>query len=227
VHVAELWRYPVKSLRGEALESAQVDLDGVAGDRLVQVVDAREQLATARVRPGLLGLRGSLSPDGDPLVDGRSWREPEAVELIRGATGDGCRLVSALDRERRFDESPLLVTSDGAVEAFGADRRRFRPNLVVGGVEGFGEREWPEGAILRAGEVEIRLGHLCERCVMTTFDPDTREQDAGVLRRINDELGGRFAWNSWVARPGRVSVGDPVELIRTAACPGGRVRSGG
>jgi uncharacterized protein len=211
--VAELWRYPVKSLRGEALESAEVGPEGLAGDRLLQVVDGDERLVTARVRPGLLGLQSSLSPEGDPLVDGRSWSEPEAAELIRRASSDGCRLVDALDRPRRFDESPLLVATDGAAEAFGADRRRFRPNIVVGGVEGYAERGWPEAGLLRAGEVEIRLGHLCERCVMTTFDPDTVEQDPDVLRRINEELDGLFAWNCWVERPGRVAVGDPVELV--------------
>lgn len=210
--VAELWRYPVKSLRGEPLEAAEVGVDGVAGDRLLQVVDAGDELVTARVKPGLLGLRASLSPDGAPLVDGRPWTEPEAVELIRGATGDGCRLVDALDRPRRFDESPLLVATDGAAQAFGADRRRFRPNIVVGGVEGFAEREWPAEGLLRAGEVEIRLGHLCERCVMTTFDPDTLEQDPDVLRRLGDELGGLFAWNCWVERPGRIAVGDAVRI---------------
>jgi uncharacterized protein len=213
LHVAELWRYPVKSLRGEPLREAEVRPDGIAGDRLVQVVDPDGELITARVRPDLLGLQASLSADGQPLVDGHLWTDAEAVELVRRATRNGSQLVDAVDRERRFDESPLMVVTEGAAEAFGADRRRFRPNVVIAGVEGFGERSWPEGAVLRAGEVEIELGHLCERCVMTTFDPDTLEQDAGVLRRINEELDRRFAWNSWVARPGRIAVGDPVELV--------------
>jgi uncharacterized protein len=213
LHVAELWRYPVKSLRGEPLREAEVRPDGIAGDRLVQVVDPDGELITARVRPDLLGLQASLSADGQPLVDGHLWTDAEAVELVRRATRNGSQLVDAVDRERRFDESPLMVVTEGAAEAFGADRRRFRPNVVIAGVEGFGERSWPEGAVLRAGEVEIELGHLCERCVMTTFDPDTLEQDAGVLRRINEELDRRFAWNSWVARPGWIAVGDPVELV--------------
>jgi len=37
LHVEQLWRYPVKSLAGEALESADVSNDGVVGDRLVHV----------------------------------------------------------------------------------------------------------------------------------------------------------------------------------------------
>jgi hypothetical protein len=98
------------------------------------------------------------------------------------------------------------------VDEFGIDRRRLRPNVVVGGVEGFAERDWA-GRLLRAGEAVIRLDFPCERCVMTTFDPDTQEQDPEVLRRINAELGGFAAINSSVETPGRIAVGDPVELL--------------
>ena len=41
MHVAELWRYPVKSLAGEPLDSAEITADGIPGDRVVQVYDAR------------------------------------------------------------------------------------------------------------------------------------------------------------------------------------------
>ncbi len=48
---------------------------------------------------------------------------------------------------------------------------------------------------------------------MTTYDPDTLEQDPAVLRRIVQEMGGRLALDSYVVQAGRVSVGDPVELL--------------
>lgn len=48
---------------------------------------------------------------------------------------------------------------------------------------------------------------------MTTYDPDTLEQDPSVLRRIVRELGGRLALDSFVVRGGRVAVGDRVELL--------------
>jgi hypothetical protein len=48
---------------------------------------------------------------------------------------------------------------------------------------------------------------------MTTYDPDTLEQDPGVLRRIVREMGGRLALDSYVVQAGRVAVGDPVELL--------------
>jgi uncharacterized protein len=47
---------------------------------------------------------------------------------------------------------------------------------------------------------------------MTTLDPDTAARDPHMLRRINLELKGLFALNCDVARPGRIAVGDRVEL---------------
>ena len=48
---------------------------------------------------------------------------------------------------------------------------------------------------------------------MTTYDPDTGEQDVNVLRRIQREFGGVLGLNSYVINPGRVAVGDRVELL--------------
>jgi uncharacterized protein YcbX len=211
MHVAQLWRYPVKSLRGEALDAVEVREDGFAGDRLVHVVGGDGKLLTGRTRPGLLGLHATLGPDGEALVDGRPWRSDEVASAVGAAAGDGARLVEASADGLRFDETPLLVATDGMAESFGIDLRRLRPNIVVGGVDGMAERDW-EGRRLRIGEVVIGLDHLCERCVMTTFDPDTLEQDPEVLRRINAELGGLAALNCSVERPGTIALGDPVEL---------------
>ena len=96
--------------------------------------------------------------------------------------------------------------------AVGYDRRRFRPNLVIAGVEGLSERQW-EGARLRINETVIGMDDLRARCIMTTYDPDTGEQDVNVLRRIQTEFGGVLGLNSYVITPGRVAVGDPVELL--------------
>lgn len=212
MQVAELWRYPVKSMRGERIDEADVRADGFEGDRLVHVVDGAGQLVTGRTRPGLLRLSGTLGQDG-ALVESAPWRSPEAARAVEAAAGADARLVDAGADGERFDDTALLVATDGMAESFGIDRRRLRPNIVVGGVEGMAERGWA-GARLRIGDVVIRADHLCVRCVMTTFDPDTVEQDPDVLRRINSELGGMAALNCSVERPGRIAVGDPVELVR-------------
>jgi len=203
VHVAELWRYPVKSLAGERLESVDVREDGFPGDRVYRVVDGNGNQVTARTKPSLLALSGAdLESAKAALADAAG---PDARFEPSSANGDGGHF---------FDESPLLVATDGAIEALGYDGRRFRPNIVVAGVAGMEERSW-DGRRLRIGMdgMEVDLGHLCERCVLTTFDPDTQEQDPDVLRRVNAELDGLFARNCWVASPGRIAVGDPVELV--------------
>jgi hypothetical protein len=48
---------------------------------------------------------------------------------------------------------------------------------------------------------------------MTTYDPDTQEQDLSVLKRIVTGFGGRMALDCGVVRGGRVAVGDRVELL--------------
>lgn len=54
-------------------------------------------------------------------------------------------------------------------------------------------------------------------CAMTTFDPDTLDQDAGVWRRIQRALGGCLALNAKVRLGGTISRGDAVELVDAAA----------
>jgi uncharacterized protein len=104
------------------------------------------------------------------------------------------------------------VATDGAVQWLGEDGRRFRPNLLVAGVEGLAERDWP-GRTLRIGTALIGVSHLCERCAMTTVDPDSGEVDPSILTRVRRELDGEFALNCDVLEPGRVAVGDPVEVL--------------
>ena len=209
LHVAELWRYPVKSMAGERLERAVMTADGVEGDRLVHVRGPRGVL-TSRTKPKLLGLHGTLGADGVARVDGLPWDAPASVAAIRAAAGPDAEPVF-FDGLERFDILPLLVATDGAIAAFGRDGRRLRPNIVIGGVEGLAERAW-EGRSLRVGDVVIRLETLRGRCVMTTFDPDTQEQDADVLRDINARFGGTLALNADVEVGGLVAVGDPVVL---------------
>jgi hypothetical protein len=214
VHIAELWRYPVKSMRGERLDSTHVGLDGVAGDRLVHVREASGRVVTSRYRPRLLGFAATLGPDGEALVDGEPWSSPETLRRVREATSPDVELVpfEGEDHGQRHDVLPLTVLTDGMAKAVGYDHRRFRPNILVGGVEELAETEWP-GFGLRSGELLIGVRNRRSRCVMTTFDPDTLEQDPWVLRNVVWSFQGRVALDCWVVEPGRVAVGDPVELV--------------
>jgi uncharacterized protein len=209
--IKEIWRYPVKSMAGEMLDSAEITMNGIADDRIIQVRNASGRLFTARTRPGLLRHSAVLKANGDVLVDGRPWDAQDVAVDVEKAAGEGTYLVRS-DAEDRFDVLPLLVTTDGAFAAVGYDRRRFRPNLVIAGVEGLSERGW-EGARLRIGEVIIGVDDLRARCIMTTFDPDSGKQDLNVLRRVQQQFGGVLGLNCYVITPGHIAVGDAVELI--------------
>ena len=210
LYVAGLWRYPVKTLAGERLPVATLSADGVHGDRVVQV-HGPEGVRTSRQHYRLLGLRGTMGPEGQPLINDHPWDSPEALALVKSAAGDDA-WVEAHAGPERFDVLPLLVATDGAVEAFGRDVRRLRPNILIGGVKGMDETTWP-GASLRIGDAVVRLDSLRGRCPMTTVDPDTLVRNPEVLRDIGRRFGGRLALNAEVTRDGTIRVGDAVTLV--------------
>ena len=112
----------------------------------------------------------------------------------------------------RFDVLPLLVATDGAVASFGRDVRRLRPNIVIDGVDGMDEINWP-GAELHIGDTIIALDSRRGRCPMTTVDPDTLAVDRAVLKDIIARFDGKLALNAVVRRPGTIRVGDRVDLV--------------
>jgi hypothetical protein len=122
------------------------------------------------------------------------------------------------------DGYPLLVLSQASVDDLAArvgrplPLTRFRPNLVLGGTAPYAEDRATE---LVVGEVVIRLGKPCTRCVVTTIDPATGGQaDDEPLRslkayRHDPALRGvTFGRNAViVAGQGRrLTVGQPVDL---------------
>jgi uncharacterized protein len=149
-------------------------------------------------------------------VNGRPWNSPEVAAKVVDIVGPGAKLVRD-DGVERFDVLPLLVATDGAIAAFGHDHRRLRPNIVIGGVEGLTEREWP-GGCLRIGQVLIGVQDLRLRCIMTSYDPDTLIQDKDITRDIYRRFDGKLALNCFVIAGGDITVGDEVQLIRGRAC---------
>ena len=214
LHIAGIWRYPVKTLAGEPLAETRLGPAGIPGDRIVRV-RGPEGVRTSRRQYRLLGLHGTLGADGVPRINGHLWSSLEAEALVKRAAGADAWL-EAYEGLDRFDILPLLVATDGAVAAFGRDVRRLRPNILIGGVEGLDERNWPGGE-LHIGDAIVRLDSLRGRCHMTTVDPDTLEVDPGVLRDIVKRFGGRLALNAEVLRPGTIRIGDPVRLLSVAA----------
>ncbi len=214
MHVLEIWRYPVKTMAGERLARTDLGPLGIPGDRIVRVQGVDGRVITSRSHPRFLGHKATLGADGAPRVDGRAWDSDDVAWDVAAIGGLGARLVWD-ESEDRFDVLPLLIATDGAIKEFGYDGRRLRPNLVIGGVDGLAEREWP-GRQLRIGTALIGIESLRARCIMTSFDPDTQVQDKSVTRGIYERFGGRLALDCFVIEPGAIAEGDEVILVATA-----------
>lgn len=189
--VAELWRYPVKSMRGERLPAARLTGDGVPGDRRWAHVDGRGYPVTAR-RDRRLARAGPARRDEFPY---RLARVPSGA----------------------FDVAPVLVVSLPSVAALAAgcpaaaDHRRFRANVYLDGLEPGIERRWP-GRRLRLGGALLRAVDLCERCVVVNLDPDSPDESPEVLRAVIATGGLLFGVYCEVVEPGDVAEGDRCEL---------------
>jgi len=216
--VREVWRYPVKSMAGERLESCMVTEVGLEGDRRWAFIDHSPQrdgkwfnikqhapLMTyhARLLDGSLDL---VAPDGASVaLDG---------DLVRKFEAEGQRPLELRELAgANFDDSHVLIVNLASVEAFALeagmtiDPRRFRANLYVDGVEPEEELRWL-GRVIRAGDAQLEVTARCERCKVITMDPDTTEATPELLRVLVERHDERFGMYCRVVRPGRVAVGD-------------------
>ena len=233
MQVAELWRYPVKSLQGERLTGAEVGPEGLAGDRQWALFDVGTGLGlTARRVPDLLFLPGRLRADGAAEVVMPDGSVTSDDTVLSEWLGRPVALRSAAEAPgERFYENPNEVGEAGEYDwdafpgAQGAfhdssrtrvslvstatlgtwDRRRFRANVVLAG-EG---EDALVGRRVRLGGAELDVVKQVDRCVMVTRpQPGGIGRDTAVLKAIHRQRDGCLAVGALVTRPGPVAVGD-------------------
>jgi uncharacterized protein YcbX len=125
-------------------------------------------------------------------------------------------------------KNAVSLVSDGSLRALAAnagvedvDGRRFRMLFELAGGVAHEEDRWI-GQDVSVGTARLSITHPDARCAITTHDPDTGEPDLDTLRTIiryrglRDDTKIDFGVLGEVAVPGRVSVGDEVELVRPA-----------
>jgi uncharacterized protein len=238
-HVEAIFRYPVKSMRGERLEAAKLGWHGLDGDRRLAFrrMDDRSGFPwlTASRLPDLLlfaphrlddDAQGELpthvrTPDGEEMPVfgpdlvaevGRRYGAPvQMMQLKNGIFDDACISVIASDTVREI----------GRLAGRSPDVRRFRPNVVVRLLRPvpFQEDEWL-GGVLTFGEGDdapaITVTMHDVRCSMVNLDPDSASSAPEVLKavvRANQNNAGIYGA---VTRIGRLAVGESIILHGTA-----------
>ena len=228
--VAGLWRYPVKSMAAEELDGTEVSWNGLTGDRrwaFIRDGQVRSGFPwlTIRERPELLRYRPRFAQPDRPNASLVLVRTPCGGELdvadpaLAAELGPGVRVIKQ-DRGV-FDTMPLSLLTTQALAGLsrlagvGLVAGRFRPNLLVA-ASGDGVAEFPEdawvGRVLRIGGLRMRVDKHDQRCVVPNIDPVTLRRSPVILRTIARERGNRFGVYGSAVEPGRVAVGDPVEL---------------
>lgn len=216
-----------------------------AADRLIDrlVVPALVQIG-AQIDPAATQLRLSF-PDGTVVDEGVQLGSPiETVVHERPVVGhvvDGpwaAALSEFCGREIRLircdrvggtrSSHPATLITDGSLELLGhhlgtgsVDGRRFRMLIELEGGAAHEEDTWVGGRI-GLGEAVLRISAPVPRCAITTQDPDTGERDLDTLRTIIAYRGltdGRdidFGVYGEVEQPGRIRLGDSVEVLTAA-----------
>lgn len=226
--VVGLFRYPVKSMAAEPLDTIEAGWNGFAGDRRWAFV------------------RGGLERSGFPWLTIREnpsmWRyeprfaDPEnpngSVTLVKAPSGVEYDVVDAdlahelghrstvIKQDRGvFDAMPLSLISTNTIDALGKligldlDRRRFRPNILIESIDGEDtpENAWV-GETLQIGGMRMRVDKRDKRCMMINVDPVTTEKNPSVLRAVAQERQACLGVYGTIAQPGTISAGDAVTL---------------
>lgn len=170
----------------------------------------------------------------DGSLDARFWSQTVEVRVVSGPWSEAIsdftrrrlRLVRAhgpAPDRLRSGAATLLGTSSlrAIARTLGVeevDGRRFRMNFGIDGLREHEEDEWL-GRRVRLGEaVVVPVGNV-GRCAVTTQNPDTGAPDLDTLKALAAYRAGTeateplpFGVHAAVAHPGRVRVGDAVEL---------------
>ncbi|MFZ5792260.1 MAG: MOSC domain-containing protein [Pseudomonadota bacterium] len=240
--VAELWRYPVQSMRGEAMSDVTIWPNGMPGDRAWGVLDPAEGKIAAAAKgkkPWRELIRWQAHflrepektdptapveirlPDGE-LIDGTA---PDRDHRIAAAIGAPAKLVARHIGNQAYGYASLHLLTTATLKALSAhypsgrfEPARFRPNIVIdsGALESFVEQGWIDARVL-IGEAALEVADHCLRCVLTTLPQGLLPLDPGILKATSEANERRAGVYAAVAKTGRIRVGDPVRLTRTVS----------
>ena len=203
--VDRLWRYPVKSLRPEELDCAQIEPGGIPGDRAAALfVNAGHARAGKTYR----GKEHNLL---------HTVQEAQAAQRLAAERGVDVEVRSS--QTHYFDDAPISIVFDvwiaeveRALET-PLDPQRWRPNVYARASAGFAYREEDLlGTVIEAGTAVLRVRDRIGRCVTTTYDVATGEPDNDVLLYVAQRRGNTMGIYCDVELAGVVRPGEVLRL---------------
>lgn len=230
--INSVWRYPVKSMRGEELDEAFVGFGGLRGDRVYAIHNANGPQEfpyfTAREQGQLLRYRANHRGGGETDLtietfggDTFDITDPRLLATAAAGLPDRFNLTLLKSDKALTDCHPVSLISSQTVTQLSSelgaavDKRRFRANLYVEltDKQGFGENNFV-GRKLRIGrDVLLPAVERDVRCKMITLDPDTFQPNPELMKvvaRSHDGCAGIYAS---VIAEGVIRPGDPVEVL--------------
>lgn len=201
--LANIWTYPVKSLRPVPSAEAIVVADGLVGDRRAALyVASPEHARNGNTYRGKEDNRLHLIDDPD---DARRAAEERGIDIeVRAG-------------ERYYDAGTISLILDCWVAEVerGLGRRldplRWRPNLFATALQNVSEVDLV-GKRLRIGTATLLVTKPTGRCVTTTYDQVTGESDSTVLRYVALERENTMGVYCDVEEAGIVRVNDILTL---------------
>lgn len=235
--VKTIFRYPVKGMRGAAMERAAVGWNGLDGDRryaFVNPADTRSgrPYLTGRKAPGLVLYTPRIANPEGSKQPGVQVETPDSRTLplegqamlaeIETLFGTPAQLLNI--NRGIFDAMPVSMISANSIQALGEtigmnlDPRRFRPNLVIEVIESqiALEDSWlGRQLVIGSGEhpVILRINKRNTRCAVITLDPDTGRAEPAVLKAAARERSGQVGVYATTEQPGEIRAGDELRLI--------------
>ena len=225
--VTALRRYPVKSMGGEALGTAELDSRGFVGDRWYAVEDEEGRFASGkntrrfRRRDPVFHYSAATDLLGQVTVTrgGEHWHvgDPRLDQRLSGEMGTSVRVRPEADVPHQ-DMGAVSIVSTATVEwcanrwGGNPDPRRLRVNVVVDSDEPFLEEQWV-GLDLALGSARLRVVERVPRCRMVDIRQDGAEPGEKWLRFLAKERDMFLAVYAEVTRPGQVSVGDRLRAV--------------
>jgi hypothetical protein len=201
--ISHLWRFPVKALRGEALASAALDENGIAGDRRVALFVTSPN--HARSGKTYRGKEHNLLHTVEDARAASALAAARAVQVV--ARGDG----------PYFDARPVsLILDTWLAEAeqavgFALEPLRYRPNIFARADPAFtGSEDSLLGARLAIGPVRLQVREATRRCVTPSYDLLTGKAEQQIQRAVIERRGNVMGVYCQVERPGSIRLGDPI-----------------